>query len=89
VSDQSGCAELQQLLDCYTATLTTFRKSEKLFDRILPNDLRYAEARRIKNRASDLVVRARNLYLEHVAQHKCVSLRDPVESPLPDGPFFH
>jgi hypothetical protein len=88
VSDQSGCAELQRLLDCYTATLTTFRKSEKLFDWISPNDPRYAEARRIKNGAAKLVARARKLYWDHVAEHRCVGPDDLVESP-PNGPFFH
>ena len=60
------------MLDCYTAALTAFHKSEDPLLTGMPSGrLEYQEARRLRERAFDLLVRARRLYWDHVAEHKC------------------
>jgi hypothetical protein len=60
------------MLDCYTAALTAFHKSEEvLLAGMLPDHPKYREARRVKDRAFSILLRARKVYWDHVAEHKC------------------
>jgi hypothetical protein len=66
------CGEAKAMLDCYTAAVAAFHKSQEvLLAGMPPTDPRYPEARRLRERALDLLVRARNVYWNHVTKHKC------------------
>jgi hypothetical protein len=68
------------MLDCYTAALTAFHKSqEALLAGMSPDDPRYPEARLIKDRAFGILLRARKLYWDHVAEHKCRGPASPAD----------
>lgn len=78
--DLNGCSEARQLLDCYTAALTAFNKSQEvLLAGLLPDDPRYPEARRLKDRAFGILLRARKVYWDHVTEHKCRGPISPTE----------
>ena len=74
--NMNGCSFAREMLDCYTAALAAYHKSqEELLAGMLPSDPRYSDARRIRERAFDLLVRARKVYWDHITDHKC---RSPV-----------
>ena len=60
------------MLDCYTTALTAFHKSQEVLQSgMLPDHPKYPEACRIKDRVFELLLRARKVYWDHVADHKC------------------
>jgi hypothetical protein len=64
------------MLDCYTAALAAYNKSQEVpLDGMLPDHPGYQEVRGLKDRAFESLLKARKLYWEHVAEHKC---RKPV-----------
>jgi hypothetical protein len=66
------CGEASQMLACYSAALTAFRKAQDvLLAGLLPDDPKYEEVRRVQQRAFEILVRARTLYWDHVTEHKC------------------
>ena len=59
-------------LDCYTAALAVYHKAqEALHMGRLPDHPKYPEVRRLKDRAFDTLLRAREVYWDHVTDHKC------------------
>ena len=61
-----------RMFDRYTAALTAYYKSEGVLRTgIALVDSRYLEARRVRKRAIEVLLRARRLYLNHVTEHKC------------------
>jgi hypothetical protein len=67
------------MLDCCTAALAAYHKSQEvLLGGILPDHPRYLEVRRLKDRAFESLLRARKLYWNHVAEHKCGSPLQPI-----------
>jgi hypothetical protein len=76
VSDLNGCSEARAMLDCYTAALIAYHKTQDgLLAGMSRSDPRYEEVHQIQGRAFGLLVRARKVYWEHVTEHKC---RKPV-----------
>ena len=72
LSDLNGCSQARKMLNCYRAALAAFRTSQKvLLTGMLPDDPRYQEALRLKERAFAILLRARKVYRDHVYEHKC------------------
>jgi hypothetical protein len=70
--DLNGCSEAMRMLDSYTAALAAYHKSQEvLLAGMSPRHPEYSEARRIKDRTFELLLRARKAYWDHVAEHKC------------------
>jgi hypothetical protein len=68
------------MLDCYTAALAAFHKSQEvLLAGMLPDHPRYPEVRRLKDRAFESLLRARKLYWDHVAEHQCRKPASPFD----------
>ena len=68
------------MLDCYTAALAAFHKAQEgLLAGMLPDDPRYPEVRRLKDRAFELLLRARKVYWDHVADHQCRRPASPAD----------
>ena len=60
------------MLDCYTAALAAFHKSQEvLLAGMWPGHPEYAETRRIKDQAFEVLLSARRVYWDHVVEHKC------------------
>jgi hypothetical protein len=78
--DWNDCGEARAMLDCYTAALTAFYKSqEDLLGGMLPGHPRYSEVCSLKNRAFETALRARKIYWDHVAEHKCRKPASPFD----------
>jgi hypothetical protein len=72
LSDLNGCSQATRMLVCYTAALTAFHKSQEvLLSGMSPGHPKYPEARRVKDRAFGILLRARKVYWGHVTEHKC------------------
>jgi hypothetical protein len=69
------------MLDCYTAALAAYYKSQNpLLTGLPPDDPKYLEVRHLRDRAFEALFRARKIYWDHVAEHECrraVSPDDP------------
>jgi hypothetical protein len=68
------------MLGCYTAALAAYHKAqEALLTGMLPDHPKYPEVCRLKDRAFDTLVRARKVYGDHVAEHKCRMAASPAD----------
>ena len=56
------------MFDRYTAALTAFHTSR---DVLLADHPKYAEVQRLRDRAFEVLLKARQLYWNHVAEHGC------------------
>ena len=65
------------MLDCYTAALTAFHKSQEvLLSGMPPDHPKYPEARRLKDRCSRILLRARKVLTESIGR-SCVLRSGP------------
>jgi hypothetical protein len=68
------------MLDCYTAALAAYHEAQEgLWTSMWTGHPRYTEFRRIRDEAFDLLLRARKVYWDHVAEHKCRRPASPTD----------
>jgi hypothetical protein len=60
-----------RMLDRYTAALTAFHASRDVLLAVLLDHPQYPEVQHLRDRAFEVLLKARQLYWNHVAEHGC------------------